>query len=97
MCHMNADPNRTWQELTEHVMSLVGVERIDFPLCPASVLHTVAEKLTSIKHLVAESVVENVQEPWSVVHEHFVKTLLFNVSTPCICIRQCIIDYEWLS
>ena len=63
MLHVNDDANRTWHSLATHIASLASFERVDFPLCPSSVLHTVTEKLTSLRQLVAESVVENVSEP----------------------------------
>ena len=63
MVHTNSDANKTWHELLAYLPSLVTFERINFPQCPANVLHAVADKLPALQQLVAESLVEKAAEP----------------------------------
>ena len=57
------DKNRTSHQFTAVLDDLRLVRQLMFSQCPGSMLHQVAEKLTGLEVLYAESVMDTMQEP----------------------------------
>ena len=56
------DRNRTWHQFTAALDKLTSLQNIHFGQSPAITLHAVAEKLTNLRVLTAESIADNLPE-----------------------------------
>ncbi|ESO86205.1 hypothetical protein LOTGIDRAFT_167437 [Lottia gigantea] len=64
--HHYDDRNRTWHQLMANLYNLVALQEITFGLVPATVLHSVCEKLQSLQVFSAEFISDsNTEQMWN--------------------------------